>query len=35
VVAAYKYLLPNPHGENMILHLIIQDANILLAQELK
>jgi hypothetical protein len=35
VDAAYKSLPPNPHGEKMFLHLIVQDENIMLPQDLK
>jgi hypothetical protein len=35
VAAAYKSLPPNPHGEKLFLHLTVQDANLLLPQDLK
>jgi hypothetical protein len=35
MAATYKYLPPNPHGENIFLHLTIEYENILLPQDLK
>ena len=35
VDTTYKSIPPNPHGERPFLHLTIQDANILLALDLK
>ena len=35
VAATYKSLPPNPHGEKLFLHLTVQDANLLLPQDLK
>jgi hypothetical protein len=35
MVAAYKSLPPNPHGEKLFLHITVQDVNILLPYDLK
>jgi hypothetical protein len=35
LAAAYKSLPPNPHGEKMLLHLTVQDVNLLLPKDLK